>query len=745
MIKRSNSRRSILAASAAAIALTSGGVAFAQTASNELEVIIVTAQKREQSLIDVPQSISVVSGETLEAVHASNFADYLKLVPGLQVNQDTPGQGRLILRGINTGGVASTVGVYVDETPFGSSSGLVNGGVLAADFDTFDVARIEVLRGPQGTFYGASSLSGVLKFVTNAPQFGETVVRARASVETTKGGAESYGATAVVNIPLGDTLAFRASGTYREVGGSIDSIGTGGSDIEKDIDDSRSYGGRASLLFKPTDKASLRLSAVLQNIEADAASAVESNPDTLGTLYGRRTQSQFVPQFSDLDYRVYNATADVDLGFADFTSSSSYSTQKQTMRSDLTTNLSGLVAAIFGTPNEFLLAQNTNVEKYTQEVRLASNATGPFEWLVGGYYDHEKGLIRQQYHAVTPGTFTDIAGLPLLGKVTLPSKYEEVAGFANVTAHLGDRVDVDLGGRYSHNKQKATQIGDGVLAGGPSTFTVASSENVFTYSVAPRFKVSEDASLYARIAKGFRPGGPNVVPPAAPASVPKAYDSDSVLSYEAGFKGETADHRFGIDVAVFHIDWKDIQLFAAVNGYGVNVNGAGATSDGAEFTATARPAPGLNLSVNGAYTDAKLENDTDPLVGGLKGDRLPFTPKLSLSFNADYRWAVKSGVEAYVGGSVRHLSDQSGNFDATFRAANGHQREVKSYDVVDLQAGVELGKVSVEAYVKNLGDSDGRVSTSAVTANGFNVNPNGAMAVGVIRPRTIGMAVRAEF
>ena len=133
------------------------------------ENIVITATKRPQVLLDVPQSISVVSGANLEAQHATNFQDYLKLVPGLQLNQDTPGEGRLIVRGVNTGGVASTVSVYVDDTPFGSSSGLVNGAVLAGDFDTFDLNRIELLRGPQGTLYGASSLSGVLRFITNAP------------------------------------------------------------------------------------------------------------------------------------------------------------------------------------------------------------------------------------------------------------------------------------------------------------------------------------------------------------------------------------------------------------------------------------------------------------------------------------------------------------------------------------------------------------------------------------------------
>ena len=166
------------------------------------ENIVITATKRPQVLLDVPQSISVVSGANLEAQHATNFQDYLKLVPGLQLNQDTPGEGRLIVRGVNTGGVASTVSVYVDDTPFGSSSGLVNGAVLAGDFDTFDLNRIEVLRGPQGTLYGASSLSGVLRFVTNAPSTTGFEARARAGIEAVDSGGLGYNANAMVNVPL---------------------------------------------------------------------------------------------------------------------------------------------------------------------------------------------------------------------------------------------------------------------------------------------------------------------------------------------------------------------------------------------------------------------------------------------------------------------------------------------------------------------------------------------------------------
>lgn len=738
-------RRAALAASAAIAALASIEAARADEAPTDVEAVVVTAQKREQALVEVPQSISVVSGSTLERQQAVTFSDYVKLVPGLQVVQSTPGNARLIIRGINTGGIASTVGVYMDETPFGSSSGLVNGAVLAGDFDTFDVARVEVLRGPQGTFYGASSLGGVLKFVTNEPEFDRHVVRARANVETVKGGGESYGAAGVVNIPLGETLAFRATGTYRESAGFIDSIGTGGSDIAKDIDDSRSYGGRASLLFRPSDRLSLRLTALAQNIEADSASTVEADPTTLEPLYGRLSLSQFVPTFSDLRYRVYNATGEADLDFATLTSSTSYSTQKQKLRDDYTFNLSGLIEAVFGVPNEFLLNQNTNNEKFTQEVRLSSKEGGRLEWLAGLYYNNEDGLIRQRLVAVQPGTLTEIGGLPVLGTTLLPSKYEEIAGFANVTLHLTDRFDLDLGGRYSRNEQSAEQTSDGALAGGPQSFSQDSSEEVFTYSIAPRFELTETASVYARVAKGFRPGGPNVVPPSAPPEVPRSYDSDSALSYEVGFKAETVDRRGSIDVALFHIDWKDIQLLAAVNGFGVNINGGKAKSEGVEFNAAYQPKDGLFLSLNGAYTNAKLKDDAGPLVGGMAGDRLPFTPKLTLGFNADYRWQVSDTMEAFVGGSVRHVSSQSAAFDADFRVANGRQREAEDYQVVDLRAGVDLGRFVIEAYAKNLGDSYGVVSTSAVTANGFDIYPNGAIAAGVIRPRSIGVAVTAEF
>lgn len=719
--------------------------------------IVITATKRPQVLIDVPQSISVVSGNTLETQHATNFQDYLKLIPGLQLDQSRAGEGRLIVRGINTGGVASTVSVYLDETPFGSSSGLVNGGVLAGDFDTFDLNRIEVLRGPQGTLYGASSLSGVLRFVTNAPSTDGVVVRGRVGLEAVDRGELGYSANAVVNVPLGSMLAFRASGSYRKDGGFIDSIGTGGSDVRKDINGVKSLGGRASLLFKPSDAISFRLSAVAQNINADAPTVIEADPVTLRPVHGL-SASQFVPEFSDLKYRVYNGTGVFDLGFANLTTSTSYMTQKQHERIDFTFALSGFLQAALGLPpNEFFEAQDTNLKKFTQEVRL-SGRTHLFDWLAGAYYTNEKGLIAQDFVAVQPGTLTPIDLTPILGPLTLGSatvnsKYRELAGFVNATFHFTPQFDLDLGGRYSHNKQSAHEVTAGVLAGGGLDFPVArSSENVFTYSIAPKFKPNPNTTFYARVAKGFRPGGPNVLPPVTiPNNVPKIFHSDSVISYEVGAKAETPDHNYSIDAAAFHVDWKKIQLFTSVAGFGVNTNGSSAKSDGVELTATARPRPGLALSLNGAYTNARLTGPTPPDVGGRNGDQLPFTPKLSLGLNGDYSWHMAPGTRAHVGASWRHLSGQTAEYDPDFVAAFGRQRHVRPYNVIDVSAGLSLGRFNLDAYVKNLGNSHGVTSTTALTVfgpspdTGFPLRPGGAIGTGIIRPRTVGLTLGLDY
>ena len=754
--------RTALTISGAVTMILAAAHAGAQGTSTKLDEVLVTAQKRVEAIADIPMSITVVSGEALERNQADNFQDLVSLVPGLSINSNTRGVTRISLRGINTGGVASTVGVYVNDVPFGSSSGLANGAILSGDFDTFDLARVEVLRGPQGTLYGASSLGGVLKYVSNDPSTAGFESRVQATMEDVKGGDLGYALAGVLNVPMSETAAIRASGFYRSDEGFIDSIGNNpivslqnpavnivdGSRVEEKLNALDTYGGRLSALFQPSDSFSLNLTAQFQDIKSDSSDAIEADPDTYDPLYGGLVASRYHPEYTDIKYRVYSATMDWDVGPVTLQSVTSYGEFEEEFQRDyaIRLSLSQLLTFLFSDPVtaqpplSAILQQITSTDKFTQEFRIASPEDETFEWLVGVYYtDEDSGIDPQTISAVDAGTETPAAGFPTLANAQLISSFEEIALFANATWHVTDRFELSFGGRISDNDQKASQILDGILVGGTTVFDdVKSSESPFTYSFSPRFEFSDDTSVYARIATGYRPGGPNVLPPGAPPGTPASYDSDELTNYEVGLKTASADGRFGLDVAAFYLDWKDIQLFAQINGVGLNANGGKAVSKGLEFTASARPASGLNMTFTGAYTDAYLTEDTDPIVGGLDGDPLPWVPEWSLSLGADYEWPVFGGSTAYVGGRVAFTDDRTAEFSN--RDTDGDIREADSYTTLDLRAGIDMGTWSIEIFGKNVTDELG---INDIVAPGS--YPNGAVGLGVIRPRTVGIVLGARF
>ncbi len=734
--------------------------------------IIVTAQRREQTLIEVPQSLSVLAGDTLERQEATNFQDYAKLVPGLNLTQTTPGASRLVLRGINTGSTASTVAVYVDDAPFGSSSGLANAGVLAGDFDTIDVARIEVLRGPQGTLYGSNALSGVLKFVTQAPQFDAFSARGRGGVEFTRTGGTGYLGNAVVNVPLGSTLAVRASGYYRRTAGFIDAVGRSGSNIN----DAESYGGRATALFEPTSRLTARVLGVLQNIDVGSPSTFDADPQTLqpvdvatGRRNDRLTRFERIEESSSAKYRLVNGTVDYDFGPVTLTSATSYSTLARPTLGDASNSpvrpLANLVYAP-AAPNTVGIAFQNDVktDKFTQEVRLATPTSSFIDFIIGGYYTKENSRITQRFRpftlvsqqfippAITGTPFGDLTEFVFL---TLDSKYEEIAGFGSATVHLGPRFDIELGGRYSHNKQSSRQFL--TQLGGESVIRGNSSENVFTFSVAPRFEINDRTAVYARVAKGYRPGGPNAAPPGAPADFPFQYNADTLISYEGGVRAETADRTFGIDASAYYLDWKDIQILTIVNTsvglFAANANGQKARSYGAEVTGTIRPTSGLTATAIFAYNNARLKGDTAPpgginAIGGLDGDRLPYAPEFTVTVSSDYEFGVGAGATAFVGGNVSLKSDQPTAFDANYRAAFGRRLEIDGYATVDLRAGIDFDRFTVKAYLNNLFDSRGLLSASYSTLT-FDPAIGGTgeayVSASPVRPRTIGVTAGLSF
>tara|TARA_R100001224_G_scaffold8233_3_gene4379 strand:+ start:2783 stop:5131 length:2349 start_codon:yes stop_codon:yes gene_type:complete len=761
--------------------LASGVTAHAQeadaakkeTATQGGDVIIVTAQKREQTLAEIPQSISVLGGEKLEQQQATSFVDYAAQVPGLSLEQSNPGQTRVILRGVNTGGASPTAAIYVDETPFSPSTGQANGAVLAGDIDTFDIERVEVLRGPQGTLYGANSLGGLVKFVTVKPRLGEFEARVRAGFELTDGGSEGYSGNAVVNVPLGDSLAVRASGYYRKSGGFIDTIGID----RKDANDFESYGGRASLLFEPTTNFSVRLTALAQNIRANSQAAfdvdpvthepIAEDPATGDALDGRLVRTEYYPEKNDVDYRLYSGTIDWDFGPASLTSVTSYATLDQAEAYDVTYQLPGIADAIYGGlypdagPLGVVFPASASQEKFTQELRLDSAASDRFEWLVGGYYTKEKGLLLQAYMPfpledprlldptleLAPGLVYDD-----FLTATLDSEYEEYAAFGSVTLYLSDRFDITAGARYSHNEQDTSQILDGsllVLSGAdpadvPEIVAGNSSEDVFTWSVAPRFELSDFTTLYARVAKGYRPGGPNVVPPGAGPNFPTQFNADTLISYEAGVRAETPDRTLSIDASVYYLDWSDIQVLVtyntAIGPVNADGNGDTATSKGAEVTATLRPTRGFEIIASVAYNDASLDEDLPDGNGGFAGDRLPYAPEWTANLAADYEWSLGDRATAFVGGNVTLISDREGNFDPNYQATFGNRLQLDGYATADLRAGVRLDRFSINAYVRNVTDSRGLTSLGS-----FLLRPGTTLSAAPIRPRTFGVTVGAEF
>jgi iron complex outermembrane recepter protein len=278
---------------------------------------------------------------------------------------------------------------------------------------------------------------------------------------------------------------------------------------------------------------------------------------------------------------------------------------------------------------------------------------------------------------------------------------------------------------------------DGPLAGGaPLTITGSSSESPFTWSLSPRFEFTDSTSAYFRVATGFRPGGPNVLAPTAPPGTPTSYDSDSLTSYELGLKTESSGGYFALDVATFYLDWDDIQLIASLDGFNYNANGGTAVSKGVEFTASLYPTDGFTLSLNGAYTDAYLTEDTE--IGGLDGDPLVAVPELGFGLLADYEWEVRGDSTAYVGGTLGYTGDQPYSFDE--RETDGSLSELSSYTTLNLRLGLITGRWSFEVYGKNVTDEMGITSVSTA-----NTPATGLVDLGILRPRTYGLSVGASF
>jgi len=755
-----------------------------QSGASALQEIVVTAQKRVEKLHDVPMGITAVSSEDLQKQQLVSLDDLQAKVPGLSLTEIEPGTTRLTLRGQNVGGVGSTVTTYIDDTPFGSSNALANGFGFSGDFDTWDLQRVEVLRGPQGTLYGAGSEGGLLKYVTNPPDPGKFAAAVQVGGEEVSHGESVGSGKGMINVPLGDRAAFRFSGYYEGLPGYVNDPSLG----EKDINHGYRDGVRAALLVNFTDNLSVRLNAFGQDLHTNGgpgtdvvgAGNLQLTPpaNQFDPQNGNFNQQRFLNEPNTFKYRIYSGTLNWNVGWGTFTSITSYGTTDQDGISDVSavsaapgtgptgtfgdvaTSLLGLVSpAPAGATAVGGLAetQATSIRKWTQEFRLASAAGQTLEWQLGAFYTHESSSLDQtlplfyvptQVFAPLPVAF----GGPSLENASLDSLYREWAGFAEVTYHFNPQFDLGLGGRWSENKQSASETTSGALLtltgqANPQVVTGDSSDTDVTYSIAPRWHLSADTMVYGRIATGYRPGGPNDLPPTAPASIQRAYQSDQTTNYELGLRSDLLDRSLSIDVAAFLVDWKKIQLFEEVQvagqpPFGINANGGTARTKGLEWTLALTPVTGLTFTLTGAYVDAYLTSAA-PDAGGNDGDPLPFVPKWSTSLDGVYAWHAFDNYGAFVGATWSYIGSRFNDFSAIPGAAGALQPEPRpelpSYNSVNLRAGLENDRWVFELYGKNLGDTRG---IAYYTNSGA---PNYGGEINYVMPRTIGVTATLKF
>jgi iron complex outermembrane recepter protein len=708
----------------------SSGTQSAQGATDTraLEEIIVTATKREERLMDVPLSIQAVTGEQLEQLGAVNFGDYARTVAGISFLDGGPGRSQIFIRGVSTGGDVdtgkeSTVAVYIDETP-------VTEGSAQPDLKLYDIDRVEVLRGPQGTLYGSGSLGGTVRVITNQPDPSGYAGHIEASGSVTDEGGTNGAVNAMINVPLSDRAALRVVGYGINNDGFLDNGFSGA----KDINDEQTWGGRAALRFQASDQLDVTLSGAHQESDIGAYYQVTDHyPDLI--------IDESAPEPFDDDLTIGNLKVQYDLGFAALTSSTSYFDRRRHFGNDI----DWFAEAVFGIPRVDS-PLTYDIESLSEELRLASDNEGPLSWVVGAYYvDRDDDFLQTVNVLGTP-----VASNPAdnFYYATTHSNTRQLAGFGEVNYDILANLTATIGVRVSQIDRKLEALKNGIALGGvASTADGDFDESPVTPKVNISYKPSDDTLIYVQAAKGFRVGGVNPgLPPCDPnagceVDVGLTFASDSLWNYEVGTKVQTPGGALSLTAAAFYIKWTDIQLNVnRGDGFNGFDNVGDAESKGVELEATARVGDHVKLGGQATYTHAKLTSlDPGHEQNGAVGDRLPDVPTWSSAAYLEWSTPLAANGRVYVRGDVQYVGDR----DTQLESSPG-SLPLDAYTLANLRIGVNIGAYGASLFVNNLTDERAQLSRdflegvrdgAPITFDRYTIN----------RPRTIGLSLSREF
>lgn len=742
-VKISN-RSAYLAALLATTCIACGPTAFAQDANEDeasnIDQIIVTAGRREQSLQDVPASVAAIAPEDFTLRGLTDVKSILQYVPGITVTDSgNPGTGFISARGVPQAGATAVFGIYVDDTPLTSSTGFGGGSEVFFDASLMDIERVEVIKGPQGTLYGATSVGGMLRYISREPALEEIRVSASAYLLTVKHGGEGYIVRGRVSAPIvKGKLGITLSGYRDDAPGYVDYVDAATGDVlEKDADGSVTEAYAADILFTPTEDFKIRFKYMKQEMDTALSSTVAlAGTDSDDGAFG--DYANFLePGAIILDYEVMSGNLTYDFGGATLTSTTSYSEYTSAQESDVS-NLAFLVDLLGLQPpgvttTGLFFNEAEGAERMTQEIRLTSNNSEKLEWIAGFFYADEETFTTQELASVPV--------VPGLADVSFPSDYKEYAGFGDVTYYLTENFDLTAGVRISKTKVTVDFFQSGPFVGP----TIDNSgeiikDTVDTYLFAARYRIHEDLSLYSRVASGYRPvqgnlplfsGGGN-----AASSI---VESDNAWSYEIGAKGSFADGKADFDIAVWKIDWSNFQaLFTFGGGVTTSANAAGGLSaHGFEGSFNFRPSPALTLTANLGFTDSSL-NEDEPEIGGVKGKQYPDLPRWKGSFQWNYLVDLSSDWSANFGGGVRYRGSFTSGFPDPEGLTGDLEADVSSAVVADLNLDISNGRYGIGVYATNLFD---KRAIRDRTDNFFGGNSDGVFE----RPRTIGVTMRVDF
>jgi iron complex outermembrane recepter protein len=750
-----------------------GSISQSDAEKTELGEIEVTAQKYKSTVFDTPISLSALSGDQLQAAGITSVTEVARDVPGLSMRSAGPGITEYEARGLSSsGGATGTVGFYIDEVPL-SPPGVSGSGKFISDPNLYDIERVEVLRGPQGTLYGSGSMGGTIKVITNQPKLGEFEGSVQGTASDTHHGGTNGGGNFMINIPLGDVMALRlvATDTYRS--GWIDRvvlnpfpIGTYSQrgnvlaapvqSVAKDANTENLYGGRLSILYKPSDDLSVLLTALVQRMNMDGNDLVDSPP---GPSYLAHYQPFPVAEPVDDELRVFSLTMNARLPFADLTSVTSYYGRDFKQTQDISEANYLILGGPGVSPLPFIawaISESDPARQITQEIRLSQD-TGRLRWVAGGFYAN----LTTSWNELQKNTAAEPAAPNGVAFASdNPYGIKQAALFADGSFKITDQwtfstglrwydyqthVDVSEWGYYSSN------------ATPPATPLVTTASN---HGFNPRFNLSYEPNAnlntYVTAAKGFRLGGANValppptVSPFCPAGVPESFGPDTVWNFEVGEKSKLLDNRLSINGDFYYLKWNSVQQIILLQcGFDYTANAGSARSFGPELEVVARIADSWTVSASGGYTDARLIHPTSAYSSSLYGSNgqnycpggNPCSIQLPNIPHATGALAVTYAAEVAPGYRLTALLNDAFTGSALDEAYY-YGIHLPSYSIANARLTLDHDRWSASLFADNLANKLALITSNNTS---FSLNIPALVRYSVNQPRTMGVQVNYKF